>query len=56
MPGTYHPHPDYTFVRDFKGYGEEGLKWELPNKAKIAVSFVINYEEVFPTPPWLWQL
>lgn len=39
--------PDYDFPRDFRGYGEEGLvglKW--PNNAKIAVSFVINYEEV----------
>jgi hypothetical protein len=47
MPEAYHPHPDYGFARDFKGYGEkglEGLKW--PNGAKIAVSFVINYEEV----------
>ena len=47
MPESYHPHPDYGFARDFKGYGEkglQGLKW--PNNAKIAVSFVINYEEV----------
>jgi hypothetical protein len=47
MPTTYASHPDYGFERDFKGYGEKGLvglKW--PNNAKIAVSFVINYEEV----------
>jgi hypothetical protein len=47
MPETYAGHPDYRFARDFKGYGEkglEGLKW--PNNAKVAVSFVINYEEV----------
>jgi hypothetical protein len=47
MPEAYAAHPDYGFDRDFKGYGEKGLvglKW--PNKAKIAVSFVINYEEV----------
>jgi hypothetical protein len=47
MPEAYAPHPDYGFARDFKGYGEkglQGLKW--PNNAKIAVSFVINYEEV----------
>lgn len=47
MPEIYAPHPDFGFTRDFKGYGEkglEGLKW--PNNAKIAVSFVINYEEV----------
>jgi hypothetical protein len=47
MPEIYAAHPDYSFSRNFKGYGEkglEGLKW--PNDAKIAVSFVINYEEV----------
>lgn len=36
----------YSYPRDFKGYGEAGLpalKW--PDNAKIAVSFVINYEE-----------
>lgn len=52
MPETYAPHPDYGFARDFKGYGEKGLiglKW--PNNAKIAVSFVINYEEVGSSPP-----
>lgn len=46
MPETYASHPDFGFDRDFKGYGEsglQGLKW--PNDAKIAVSFVINYEE-----------
>jgi hypothetical protein len=47
MPEVYAAPPDYAFPRNFKGYGEkglEGLKW--PNDAKIAVSFVINYEEV----------
>lgn len=47
MPEVYAAPPDYAFPREFKGYGEtglEGLKW--PNNAKIAVSFVINYEEV----------
>lgn len=46
MPETYHPHPDHAHARNFKGYGESGLaslKW--PGNAKIAVSFVINYEE-----------
>ncbi|KAG9704514.1 hypothetical protein KCU73_g18033, partial [Aureobasidium melanogenum] len=46
MPEVYAAHQDYAFPRNFKGYGEEGLeglKW--PNNAKIAVSFVINYEE-----------
>jgi hypothetical protein len=47
MPEVYAAHPEYAFPRNFKGYGEkglEGLRW--PNNAKIAVSFVINYEEV----------
>jgi len=46
MPQVYHPHPDYAFARDLKGYGEHGLKLQWPGDAKIAVSFVINYEEV----------
>jgi hypothetical protein len=46
MPERYSPQPDYDFARDFKGYGEEGLNPKWPNDAKIAVSFVINYEEV----------
>ena len=47
MAEAYIPHPLFHYDRDFKGYGEaglQGLKW--PNGAKIAVSFVINYEEV----------
>lgn len=57
MPEVYAAHPDYGFDRDFKGYGEnglQGLKW--PNDAKIAVSFVINYEEVCSIAPGLFQL
>lgn len=47
MPEIYASHPDYGFARDFKGYGEKGLQGlKLPNNAKIAISFVINYEEV----------
>ncbi|KAI0474184.1 polysaccharide deacetylase [Xylariaceae sp. FL0804] len=45
MPEIYHAHPDYGYDRDFKGYGEKGLDPKWPNNAKIAVSFVINYEE-----------
>jgi hypothetical protein len=48
MPEVYSPHPDYDFARDFKGYGENGLNPKWPNDAKIAVSFVINYEEASP--------
>jgi hypothetical protein len=47
MPEVYSAPPDFAFPRNFKGYGEkglDGLKW--PGNAKIAVSFVINYEEV----------
>jgi len=51
MPEVYSAHPDYGFDRDFKGYGEKGLKLQWPNNAKIAVSFVINYEEVSCSPP-----
>lgn len=45
MPEVYHAHPDYGYDRDFKGYGEAGLDPKWPDNAKIAVSFVINYEE-----------
>ncbi|KAL3479619.1 hypothetical protein BJX99DRAFT_255344 [Aspergillus californicus] len=45
MPETYSSHPDYGYPRDFKGYGEKGIVPKWPNNAKIAVSFVINYEE-----------
>lgn len=36
----------YDFARDSVGYGRESLNPQWPNGAKIAVSFVINYEEV----------
>ena len=43
--------PAYDFPRDFRGYGEGGLVGlEWPSNAKIAVSFVINYEEVSSEP------
>ncbi|THW28630.1 glycoside hydrolase/deacetylase [Aureobasidium pullulans] len=35
----------YDFPRDLIGYGEKGHNPQWPNNAKIAVSFVINYEE-----------
>ncbi|KAG9537736.1 hypothetical protein KCU71_g20983, partial [Aureobasidium melanogenum] len=31
--------------RDFEGFGEEGHDPQWPNGARIAVSFVLNYEE-----------
>lgn len=36
----------YDFPRNLVGYGEKGHNPKWPNNAKIAVSFVINYEEV----------
>jgi hypothetical protein len=38
------------FPRDFKGYGEKSFNPQWPNGAKVAISFVINYEEVFGAP------
>lgn len=35
----------YDFPRDLIGYGPDSLNPQWPNNAKIAVSFVINYEE-----------
>lgn len=50
MPPLWCGHPDYDTARDFQGYGETGLNPKWPNDAKIAVSFVINYEEVRHPP------
>ena len=38
---------NYSFPRDLIGYGRHPPNAQWPNGAKIAVSFVINYEEVF---------
>ncbi|KAF8855314.1 hypothetical protein BDZ45DRAFT_805066 [Acephala macrosclerotiorum] len=35
----------YDFPRDIVGFGRKSLSPERPKGAKIAVSFVINYEE-----------
>lgn len=44
----------YDFPRDLVGYGENSFNPQWPNGAKIAVSFVINYEEVsHPSQPEL---
>ncbi|HFF3670768.1 TPA: chitin deacetylase, partial [Legionella pneumophila] len=32
-------------TRDLTGYGPEQINLTWPNKAKIAINFVINYEE-----------
>lgn len=34
-----------NYPRDFRGYGRDGFDPKWPNNAKIAVQFVINYEE-----------
>lgn len=39
------PLPPYEFERDLIGYGEHPVEVEWPNGARIAVSFVLNYEE-----------
>ena len=45
-------HDKYDFPRDLVGYGEKSFNPQWPNGAKVAVSFVINYEEVcYPTQP-----
>jgi hypothetical protein len=36
----------YDFRRDLVGFGRKSHNPQWPNGAKIAVSFVINYEEV----------
>jgi hypothetical protein len=45
--------PFYLPPRDFVGYGFDTPKDCWPNGYKIAVSFVLNYEElVFSLPVW----
>jgi len=39
----------YDFRRDFRGYGRESMNPKWPKNARIAVCFVINYEEVSST-------
>ncbi|RFU24665.1 hypothetical protein B7463_g11668, partial [Scytalidium lignicola] len=45
MAQPYTHRPEYDVDRDFIGYGEHSINPQWPGKAKIAVSFVINYEE-----------
>lgn len=35
----------FDFPRDLIGYGEKSFNPKWPNGAKVAISFVINYEE-----------
>lgn len=47
MTEPWAANPEHNHVRDYRGYGEHGLQGlQWPNNAKIAVSFVVNYEEV----------
>ena len=45
VPKTYQWDDHYDFPRDLVGYGEKSFHPQWPNGAKVAVSFVINYEE-----------
>ncbi|KAK1032503.1 hypothetical protein LTR33_016826 [Friedmanniomyces endolithicus] len=38
-------HDRYQLPRDFEGFGIDSHNCQWPNKARIAVSFVLNYEE-----------
>lgn len=40
--------PEYDIPRDLHGYGEHPPDPRWPNGARIAVSFVLNYEFVSP--------
>ncbi|USP77606.1 carbohydrate esterase family 4 protein [Curvularia clavata] len=40
-----HVEESLQLPRDFEGFGEEGHDAQWPNGARIAVSFVLNYEE-----------
>lgn len=56
--------PRYDIPRDLEGYGEESFDPQWPNGAKIAVSFILNYEEGAErtivngdahSEPYLWE-
>ncbi|KIW78788.1 hypothetical protein Z517_08627 [Fonsecaea pedrosoi CBS 271.37] len=56
--------PKYDIPRDLEGYGEESFDPQWPNGARIAVSFVLNYEEGAErtyhngdghSEPYLWE-
>ncbi|KAH7304030.1 hypothetical protein B0I35DRAFT_465374 [Stachybotrys elegans] len=40
-----HIEEGFQAPRDFEGFGEEGFNPQWPNGARIAISFVLNYEE-----------
>ena len=47
LPAVTMPHVEEAILppRDFEGFGEAGHRVEWPNGARIAVSFILNYEE-----------
>ncbi|OQV09510.1 hypothetical protein CLAIMM_13624 [Cladophialophora immunda] len=56
--------PKYDIPRDLEGYGEDSFDPQWPNGARIAVSFVLNYEEGAErtyhngdghSEPYLWE-
>jgi hypothetical protein len=49
-------HTSYSFPRDLKGYGRHPPDPQWPGGAKVAVSFVINYEEVCSHPFYSGQI
>lgn len=40
-----HVHPEFQLPRDFEGFGPSSHNCQWPNNARIALSFVLNYEE-----------
>lgn len=52
MSQTYADDKFYIPPRDFVGYGTEPPQFEWPEGKKIAVSFVLNYEEGAEMTPW----
>jgi hypothetical protein len=46
---TWSWNPEVDHERDFVGFGEHGFKGSWgPKDARVAISFVINYEEASP--------
>ncbi|KAF2236763.1 carbohydrate esterase family 4 protein [Viridothelium virens] len=58
-----HVEESLQLPRDFEGFGEEGGRVSWPNGARIAVSFILNYEEGGErsveedgfSEPYLWE-
>ncbi|KAI9735147.1 MAG: hypothetical protein M1834_001735 [Cirrosporium novae-zelandiae] len=40
-----HVYPEYDLPRDLEGFGESSFDPKWPNEARIAISFILNYEE-----------